>query len=405
MQVNIKWQEILMKEISTPKLVPPHGGELLPLLISDQEKYAIKDQVKSLHSIRLNSREASDLIMLGMGAYSPLKGFMGSEDYKSVILDMHLADSCLWPMPVTLSINRDESDRIKEGQRIALFDSNNVDLLGTMIVEEKFTYDKLFEAKQVFGTSEEQHPGVSKIYGQGEIYLAGPVQVLSEGGYPERFPEYSRPAETREIFRNKGWKTIAAFQTRNPMHRSHEYLTKIALEVCDGLFIHPVVGRLKEGDIPAEIRMKCYKQLLDHYYPRDRVVLRVYPIEMRYGGPREAILHAIIRQNFGCSHIIIGRDHAGVGKYYGPFDAQQIFDQLKPGELQIQPLKLDTTFWCHKCDSVASFKTCPHEEKEHLSISGTELRQILTQGERPSDKLIRREVSDILISYYHNGDI
>jgi len=238
------------------------------------------------------------------------------------------------------------------------------------------------------------------VYAQGEVCLGGPVEVIWEAGYPERFPEYARPAETRALFEARGWRTVTAFQTRNPLHRSHEYLTKVALEVSDGLFLHPIVGQLKEDDIPAEVRMKCYQVLLDHYYPRDRVVLKVYPMEMRYAGPREALLHAIIRQNFGCSHLCVGRDHAGVGDYYGPFEAQEIFDQLRPGELLLQPLKFENAFWCKKCLSMASAKTCPHPPEEHLSISGTKLRAMLAAGERPPLEFSRKEVIDILMEFY-----
>jgi len=284
-----------------------------------------------------------------------------------------------------------------------LVDSGNDEVMASMLVQEKYSYDKKTEALQVFATDDEQHPGVKGVYEEGEVYLGGTVKVFSESGYPERFPEFARPTETRAIFADKGWTTIAAFQTRNPMHRSHEYLTKIALEVCDGLLIHPIVGRLKGGDIPAEIRMECYRVLLDNYYPRDRVVLKVYPMEMRYAGPREAVLHAIIRQNFGCSHLIVGRDHAGVGSYYGPFDAQRIFDELSPSDLHIRPLKLDTTFWCQKCGSMASSKTCPHADEDHLLISGTKLREMLGRGERPAEQFTRREVADILVKYYQGA--
>jgi len=325
---------------------------------------------------------------------------MGKEDYRRVVGEMRLTGGVLWPVPITVSVAKEDADKIKEGQKVALVNTDGNEIVASMLVQEKYDYDKKAEAVKVFGTADEQHPGVQKIYEQGDVYLGGPVRVFNEGGYPERFPEFARPAETRAIFADKGWATIAAFQTRNPLHRSHEYLTKIALEVCDGLLIHPIVGKLKSGDIPAEVRMECYKVLLANYYPPDRVVLKVYPMEMRYGGPREAVLHAIIRQNFGCSHLIIGRDHAGVGTYYGPFDAQKIFDELKPGDLQIQPLKLDATFWCRKCDSMASPKTCPHGADEHLSISGTKLREMLTRGERPPEQFSRKEVVDVLVKYY-----
>jgi len=385
-------------------LVPPHGGRLLPLLVRDSELEESLKEAETLPRVRLDSKEVSDLIMLAMGAFSPLDGFVKKEDYEGVVADMHLKNGTLWPIPITLAVSKEEAGKIKEGQKIALLNSDNDEIMASMLIEEKYTYDKRREATHVFGTDDEQHPGVQKIYEQGEVYLGGPVKVFSEGDYPERFAEFARPAETRAIFAEKGWTTIAAFQTRNPLHRSHEYLTKVALEVCDGLLIHPIVGKLKAGDIPAEVRMECYKVLMDNYYPRDRAILKVYPMEMRYGGPREAILHAIIRQNFGCSHLIVGRDHAGVGSYYGPFDAQKIFDELNPGDLYIQPLKMDPTFWCNKCGSMASPKTCPHGKEDHLSISGTKLREMLTGGERPPEQFSRKEVVDILVKYYQSKD-
>jgi sulfate adenylyltransferase len=275
--------------------------------------------------------------------------------------------------------------------------------MGLMTIREKFTYDKQHEAKQVFRTDDAKHPGVAKVYNQNDILLGGPVKALSEGEYPERFKGYyARPAETRKIFEEHGWSTVAAFQLRNPMHRSHEYCTKIALEVSDGLFIHPLVGKLKEDDIPADVRMKCYEVLLEKYYPNDRVVLKVYPMEMRYGGPREAVLHAIFRQNFGCSHLIIGRDHAGVGNYYGPFDAQKIFDELDEDDLHIKPLKIDWTFYCYKCEGMASLKTCPHTPADRCLISGTALRGILSEGKLPPPEFSRPEVLEILVEYYKN---
>ena len=384
-------------------LVPPHGGRLISLLVEADEREEMLSEAESLPRILLNSKEVSDLTMLGIGAFSPLRGFMTKEDYHRVVREMRLMDDLLWPIPITLSASKEEAGNIREGNRIALVNSENNEILGSMVVEGKYLYNKKLEASQVFGTDDERHPGVKKIYEQGEIYLGGLVKVFSEGGYPQRFAEYARPAETRAIFEDKGWTTIAAFQTRNPLHRSHEYLTKIALEVCDGLFIHPIVGNLKVGDIPAEVRMECYRVLLKNYYPEERVVLKVYPLEMRYAGPREAMLHAIIRQNFGCSHLIVGRDHAGVGSYYGPFDAQRIFDKLSPDDLHIQSLKLDSTFWCQRCVSMASAKTCPHAERDHLEISGTKLREMLARGERPPEEFSRKEVIDILVKYYQNG--
>ncbi len=381
-------------------LVQPHGGKLLPLLVEGEERDEALGRAGSLPQVMLNTREVSDLIMLGMGALSPLKGFLNREDYQCVLADMRLTSGLLWPIPVTLATSMEHGQDIEEGQDIALIDRESSDIIGTMTVETKYSCDRREEALQVFGTDDSNHPGVASVFNQGDVYLGGPVKVFSEAGYPERFDEFARPFETRALFSAQGWTTIAAFQTRNPLHRSHEYLTKVALEVCDGLLIHPVVGRLKADDIPAEVRMECYRVLLDNYYPGDRVVLKVYPMEMRYGGPREAILHAIIRQNFGCSHIIIGRDHAGVGDYYGPYDAQNIFDGLKENDLYIKPLKLENTFYCRKCSSMASYKTCPHDNDNHLSISGTRLREMLSRGERPPEQFSRPEVVDILIKYY-----
>ncbi len=382
-------------------LIRPHGGELRPLWVDDASKaQQLLERSESLVQIKMSSKEASDLLMLSMGAFSPLKGFAGRDDYQSILESMHLADGTLWPIPITLSVTQAQADELSDGQRVALVDPDSGDILGSMIVEEKYTYDKQREAAAVFGTDDEAHPGVKKLYAQGEVYLGGPVEVFSEGGYPEMFSEYARPAETRAIFREKGWKTIAAFQTRNPMHRSHEHLTKIAMEMCDGVLIHPVVGKLKEGDIPAEVRIKCYNTLLDRYYPKDKALLKVYPMEMRYGGPKEAVLHAIIRQNFGCSHMIIGRDHAGVGNYYEPFEAQEIFDKLQPGDLTIKPLKLEWSYWCYKCGAMTSDSLCPHSSEDHCTISGTKLRAMLSQGQRPPEEFGRPEVIEILIDFY-----
>jgi len=385
------------------ELVQPHGGggELRPLLVQDEALRADRLQwARSLPRLVVSSKEASDLVMLATGAFTPLAGFMGPADYQSVCADMRLADGLLWPIPITLAADPDQAGRFDAGERIALVDPDSEQVLAVMELREKYQPDKKREAQAVFGTTDDAHPGVKTIYEQPDVYLAGPVEALSEGRYPAEFPEFARPAQTREIFAERGWSTVAAFQTRNPIHRSHEYLTKIALEICDGLLIHPIVGKLKAGDLPAAVRMKCYKALIKNYYPRDKVVLKVYPMEMRYAGPREAILHAIIRQNFGCSHLIVGRDHAGVGEYYGPFDAQDIFDSLAPGDLQLKPIKMDWTFWCDKCQSMASRRTCPHGSEDHLMISGTELRRMLAQGIKPPEQFSRPEVMDILLAHY-----
>ncbi|MCJ7579064.1 MAG: sulfate adenylyltransferase [Candidatus Aminicenantes bacterium] len=386
----------------TTHLVSPHGGgQLTPLLLTGDELFVEQEKAKSLPIVYMTSRETSDLIMMAIGAFTPLSGFMNQEDYKNVVDHMHLTDGTLWPIPITLSISEEQANSLSIGNHVALKDEESGELMGSMVVKEKYTYDKNQEAKRVFLTDDESHPGVSKLLAQKDILISGPVKIFSEGPYPEQFGQhFGRPAETRTLFEERGWNTIAAFQTRNPIHRSHEYCTKIALEVTDGLLIHPLVGKLKSDDIPADTRMKCYEVLLKNYYPEDRVVLKVYPMEMRYAGPREAVLHAIFRQNFGCSHLIIGRDHAGVGNYYGPFDAQKIFDDIGYDELQIKPLRIDWTFWCHKCDGMASMKTCPHGKEDRVLISGTDLRKQLSEGKHPPKEFSRPEVAEILIDYY-----
>ncbi|MCU0645694.1 MAG: sulfate adenylyltransferase [bacterium] len=382
-------------------LVKPHGGELKPLLLENAMRTNELKKAKTLPKIRMSSRETSDLIMLGIGAFSPLDGFMRQEDYTKVVETMHTANGMLWPIPITLAVTKEQADAIKLDSDVALIDDETDELMATMKVEEKFNYDRKHEAKNVFRTDDEKHPGVAKIYAQSEIYLAGPVKVLSESEYPTRFGAYyARPAETRAIFAQMGWEKVAAFQTRNPIHRSHEYVTKIALEVSDGILIHPLVGKLKDDDIPADVRMKCYEVLLENYYPKDRVICKVYPMEMRYGGPREAVLHAIFRQNYGCSHLIVGRDHAGVGNYYGPFDAQKIFEELDENDLELKPLNIDWTFWCYKCEGMASMKTCPHGKEDRLLISGTKLRDMLASGQQPAKEFSRPEVIEILMDYY-----
>jgi sulfate adenylyltransferase len=384
--------------------VPPHAKPLQPRLLSGERLAQERERARSLPEIRISSRETSDLIMLAIGAFTPLTGFMGPADYQPVVESMRLADGTLWPIPITLSCAQEQADRLVLGDSIALVDDESSELMATMVVESKFTYDAEAEAKKVFRTADPQHPGVAKLRQQHPLLLGGPVSVLSEGPYPAWYgSRYCRPAETRLLFQQHGWQTVAAFQTRNPIHRSHEYCTKIALEVCDGLFIHPLVGKLKGDDIPAAVRMQCYEVLLNQYYPADRTLLAVYPMEMRYAGPREALLHAIIRQNFGCSHLIVGRDHAGVGSYYGPFDAQKIFDEIKPDDLYIKPLKIDWTFWCYRCESMASTKTCPHAKEDRLLISGTRLREMLINNEPIPAEFSRPQVLAVLQEFYQNA--
>jgi len=382
-------------------LILPHGGKFNPLLLKGESLKEAKEKAKTLQKVLMTTRERDDLIMMGIGAFSPLQGFMGKADWKSVCDEMRMKDGIFWPIPITLSITKEEASQIKEGQEIALVDDENNELMGSMKIQEKYTIDKVYECKEVFKTVDIQHPGVAKVMEQGEVNLGGPLKILSEGDYPEKFKSiYATPEETRHLFEERGWRTIAALQLRNPMHRSHEYLAKIALEVCDGLFIHQLIGNLKEGDIPAEIRIRCVDVLVKNYFPKDRVIQKGYPLEMRYAGPREALLHAIFRQNYGATHLIVGRDHAGVGDYYGAFDAQEIFDQIPSNALAIKPLKIDLTFYCYRCKGMASPKTCPHGEKDHLALSGTLLRKKLAQGDPVPEEFSRPEVMNILKEYY-----
>jgi sulfate adenylyltransferase len=339
--------------------------------------------------------------MMGIGAFSPLEGFMGKADWKGVCDGMKINNGTFWPIPITLSVSKDEASKFKEGQEIALIDDENNELMGTMVVKEKYTIDKVYECKQVFKTDDIKHPGVAKVMAQADVNIGGPVQVFSEGEYPKEFKGiYATPEETRKLFEERGWKTIAALQLRNPMHRSHEYLAKIALEVSDGLFIHQLIGKLKAGDIPAHVRVKCVDTLVEHYFPKELVIQKGYPLEMRYAGPREALLHAIFRQNYGATHLIVGRDHAGVGNYYGPFEAQEIFDQIPSDTLLIKPLKIDWTFYCYKCKAMVSSKTCPHGKEDHLVLSGTLLRNMLKEGKPVPEEFSRAEVLAILRDYY-----
>jgi len=382
-------------------LIPPHGGRFKPLLLRGEKLQEATQKAKSLPQVRMTTRERDDLIMMGIGAFSPLEGFMGRADWKGVCDDMKMADGTFWPIPITLSVTKKIAKGLKEGQEIALVDDENDELMGTMIVQEKYSIDKVLECKQVFKTDDINHPGASKVMAQGDVNLGGPVTVFSESDYPEKFKGfYATPEETRKLFEERGWGTIAALQLRNPMHRSHEYLAKIALEVSDGLFIHQLIGKLKEGDIPAEVRVKCIDVLVENYFPKDHVIQKGYPLEMRYAGPREALLHAIFRQNYGATHLIVGRDHAGVGNYYAPFEAQEIFDEIPSDALMIKPLKIDWTFYCYQCKAMASYKTCPHLEEDHLLLSGTLLRKKLTKGDFIPEEFSRPEVLKILTDYY-----
>ncbi len=384
------------------KLVPPHGSDRVqPLLLPEAERADARRRAETLPKIPLSSREVSDLFMLGMGAYTPLEGFLGEADWRGACVDMQLEGGLFWPIPITLSAARDLADGIREGAEAALVEATTGEILGVITVREKYAIDKGLECAQVYRTTNIDHPGVEKVMQQGEINLAGPVAVLSEGHFPETYKGlYHRPAETRAKFLELGWSRVAAFQTRNPMHRSHEHLAKIAIEVCDGVLIHQVLGALKAGDIPARVRVAAIDALVENYFLAGTVIQAGYPIEMRYAGPREALLHALFRQNFGCSHLVVGRDHAGVGDFYGPFDAHHIFDEIPEGSLQTQPLKIDVTFYCHKCDGMATGRTCPHGADSRLQISGTRLREMFANHEEVPLEFSRPEVIEVLQAYY-----
>ena len=388
------------------KLVKPHGGEnLKPLLLEGPALAAEIARAATLPKLPVSSRERGDLIMLGIGGFTPLHGFMTHADWKSVCGDMQLASGLFWPIPITLSATKAASDPLKPDSEVALVDAMDGEVLATMTVREKYTIDKQYECTSVFKTADLEHPGVRMVMDQAEVNLAGPVKVLSQGEFPSKYGDlYMTPVQTRAVFAANGWSTVAAFQTRNPMHRSHEYLAKVAIEVCDGVLVHSLLGNLKPGDIPAEVRTQTISVLIDKYFAKKTVVQSGYPLDMRYAGPREALLHALFRQNYGCSHQIVGRDHAGVGNYYGPFDAHHIFDEIPKGSLETKPLKIDWTFWCYECGGMASARTCPHDEKQRLLVSGTKLRKWLSEGDEVPAEFSRPEVLKILRDYYATID-
>ncbi|SPE28147.1 sulfate adenylyltransferase [Acidobacteriia bacterium SbA2] len=397
-------------------LILPHGSrELKPLLLSGSSLEEECKRAQSLRKVPMTSRETSDLIMMGIGAFTPLDGFMGRDDWQGCCenFTMPSRKGLFWPIPITLSADQDSAGSVTLGDEVALWDTETESTMGTMRVTEKYAIDKEFECKQVFRTTDPAHPGVQKVMEQGPVNLAGPVKVLSESYYPEMFKGiYQRPAEARKAFEERGWNTVAALQLRNPMHNSHAYLAWIAIEVCDGVYIHQLVGKLKPGDIPAEVRVKAIDALVNKYFRKDRVIQGGYPMEMRYAGPREALLHAVFRQNYGCTHLIVGRDHAGVGDYYGPFDAQKIFNEIPSDALLLRPLCMDWTFYCYECGSMASMKTCPHESKAvidaegnykggaRLLLSGTLLRKLMSEGKPVPSEFSRPEVIAILKEYY-----
>ncbi|HKV59046.1 MAG TPA: sulfate adenylyltransferase [Ktedonobacteraceae bacterium] len=376
-------------------LIAPHGGELVLNMASEQEQAELRERAKSLPQVEVGSRQLADLEMMAIGAYSPLSGFMTRADYLGSVDAMHLSNGLPWTVPITLPIGSKQAESLKEGTQVALVNAHGA-LQAVMTIEEKFAYDKEHEASKVYRTTEEAHPGVKIVYNQGDILLGGPVRVVTLQN--QAFADYRfTPTQSRQQFAERGWKRVVGFQTRNPVHRAHEYIQKCALETVDGLYLHPLVGDTKGDDIPADVRMRCYEVLLENYYPADRVILGVLPAAMRYAGPREAVFHSLMRKNYGCSHFIVGRDHAGVGNYYGTYDAHHIFAEFDPAKLGITPMFFDHAFFCRTCDSMASTKTCPHDNEHHVTLSGTKVRQMLQAGQIPPREFSRPEVAKVLI--------
>ncbi len=376
-------------------LIAPHGGALITNMSGESERATLQERAGSLPQLEVGSRQLADLEMLAIGAYSPLRGFMTKADYLGSVNDMHLANGLPWSIPITLATSTEQAANLKEGSEIALVNVRGT-LQAIMTIEEKFGYDKHHEARTVYRTTDEAHPGVKVVHEQGDVLLGGPVRIVALQS--QAFARYRlTPSEARQAFAERGWKRVVGFQTRNPVHRAHEYIQKCALETVDGLFLHPLVGDTKGDDIPADVRVHCYEVLLQHYYPTDRVILGVLPAAMRYAGPREAIFHAVMRKNYGCSHFIVGRDHAGVGSYYGTYDAHHIFAEFDSAKLGIIPMFFDHTFYCRACDAMASSKTCPHSSEQHVTLSGTRVRQMLQAGEIPPREFSRPEVAQVLI--------
>jgi len=377
--------------------IAPHGGDLVDLLVPEALREATRAEADHLPKLVVNSRELSDLEMLAVGALSPLTGFVGQADYLSILETMHLSSGLAWTIPVTLSLTDDDVKRIGAGSSVALLPWEGGDPIAVLDVAEVFKRDRQKEALGVYATEDLEHPGVQALHDAGDFCLAGTVRALALPEHDDFLAYRLTPAQTRAAFAERGWRTVVGFQTRNPIHRAHEYLQKCALEIVDGLLVHPLVGATKGDDVPADVRMRCYEALFEGYYPKDRAMVSVFPAAMRYAGPREAIWHAICRKNYGCTHFIVGRDHAGVGSYYGTYDAQRIFEEFEPDELGITPLMFEHSFWCNACEGMASPKTCPHGEASRASLSGTKVREMLRAGERPPAEFSRPEVADILI--------
>jgi sulfate adenylyltransferase len=375
-----------------PDAIVPHGGELINRVASSAQREIFLSKADFLPRVELDERAVSDLEMIAIGGFSPLQGFMNQDDYNRVVTEMRLANGIVWSIPITLSVTEAVATPLQEGGLVRL-DNSRGEFIGVLELTQKYTYDKQQEAINVYRTDDAKHPGVQVVYNQGSINLAGDIWLLQRDSHPH-FPSYQiDPAASRQMFREKTWKTIVGFQTRNPIHRAHEYIQKCALETVDGLFLHPLVGATKEDDIAADVRMRCYEILLEHYYPVDRVILAINPAAMRYAGPREAIFHALVRKNYGCTHFIVGRDHAGVGDYYGTYDAQYIFDEFAPEELGIVPMKFEHAFYCQRTKQMATTKTSPSSPEERVHLSGTKVREMLRRGELPPPEFSRPEVA------------
>jgi len=383
--------------------IAPHGGTLVDLLVPPEQRDRARTEADHLPKLVVSERELSDLEMLAVGALSPLTGFVSEADYLSVLDTMHLSNGLAWSIPVTLSLTDEGVKRIGAGTSVALLRAEGAPPLAIVDLTEVFKRDREKEALAVFGTEDLEHPGVRALQEAGDFCLAGPVRALTLPEHDDFVRYRLTPAETRAEFADRGWRSVVGFQTRNPIHRAHEYIQKCALEMVDGLLVHPLVGATKGDDVPADVRMRCYEALFEGYYPKDRAMVSVFPAAMRYAGPKEAIWHAICRKNYGCTHFIVGRDHAGVGSYYGTYDAQRIFDSFEPGELAITPLMFEHSFWCNACEGMASPKTCPHGEDTRVSLSGTRVREMLQAGERPPIEFSRPEVAEILIDAMRDG--
>ncbi len=390
--------------MKSPKLIPPHGGALVDRALRGSLREAAREKAQTLPCIPLSRMNLADLEMIAIGAYSPLTGFMRSDDYTRVVAEMRLADGLVWPVPVTLAVSERQASALKPGDEVALCEGSRP--LAIMVVDEIYPYHKHHEAREVYRTTDEAHPGVARIYAQGDFLLGGDFWLFDwPTATAAEFPEIRyTPAQTRQMFAERGWRRVVGFQTRNPIHRAHEYIQKTALEIVDGLLLHPLVGETKKDDIPADVRIASYRAVLAAYYPKDRVVLGVFPAAMRYAGPREAIMHALARKNYGCTHFIVGRDHAGVGNYYGTYDAQRIFDEFPPEDIGITPLFFEHAFYCRKCQAVVTAKTCPHGQEDWVYLSGTQVREMLRRGEPLPVEFTRPEVSEVLIEglKHHN---